>query len=68
MDRRIDILAVEPGKAPRPVAIPDTVEAAEAFLGGGAELGCFLPQRVMLISRWGRALRPTGVCQGMADV
>ena len=59
MDRRIDILVVEPGKAPRPVTMPDTVEAAEAFLGGGAELGCYLPQRVMLISREdGQGLAP----------
>jgi hypothetical protein len=31
MDRRIDILVVEPGKAPRPVTMPDTVEAGQSL-------------------------------------
>ena len=51
MEQKIDILVVEPGKAPYQAAIRNSVEAAEACLGGAAELGCFLPQRVMLISR-----------------
>ena len=65
MRNRINILAVEPGKAPRPVSLPDTVEAAEEFFGGSAELGCFLPQRVMLISREdGRGLAPNRCMPG----
>lgn len=52
MKQKIDILVVEPGKAPRPAALPDnTLEAVEAVLGGAAQVGCFLPQRVLLISR-----------------
>lgn len=52
MKQKMDILIVEPGKAPRPVALPDnTLEAVEAVLGGAAQVGCFLPQRVLLISR-----------------
>lgn len=52
MKQKMDILIVEPGKAPRPAALPDnTLEAVEAVLGGTAQVGCFLPQRVLLISR-----------------
>lgn len=52
MKQKMDILIVEPGKAPRPAALPDnTLEAVEAVLGGAAQVGCFLPQRVFLISR-----------------
>ncbi len=52
MKQKMDILVVEPGKAPRPAALPDnTLEAVEAVLGGAAQVGCFLPQRVLLISR-----------------
>ena len=52
MQQKMDIMIVEPGKAPRPAALPDnTLEAVEAVLGGAAQVGCFLPQRVLLISR-----------------
>ena len=52
MKQKMDILIVEPGKAQRPAALPDnTLEAVEAVLGGAAQVGCFLPQRVLLISR-----------------
>ena len=52
MKQKMDILIVEPGKAPRPRALPDnTLEAVEAVLGGAAQVGCFLPRRVLLISR-----------------
>ena len=52
MKQKMDILIGEPGKAPRPAALPDnTLEAVEAVLGGAAQVGCFLPQRVLLISR-----------------
>ena len=52
MKQQMDMLIVEPGKVPRPAALPDnTLEAVEAVLGGAAQVGCFLPQRVLLISR-----------------
>lgn len=52
MKQKIDILVVEPGKAPRPAALPgNTLEAVEAVLGGTAQIGCFLPQRVLMASR-----------------
>lgn len=51
MNKNIDILIVEPGKAPRPAQIPDTLEALEEALGGAVQVGCFLPQRVLLVSR-----------------
>ncbi len=51
MTREIDILVVEPGKAPRPAKVEDTLEAFQQIVGGPIEAGCFLPQRVMLIHR-----------------
>ena len=48
--RNINVLIVEPGKAPRPVAIPNTLEAVETAVGGITQMGCFLPKRVLLIS------------------
>lgn len=49
MTREIDILVVEPGKAPRPAKVEDTLEAFEKIVGGPIEIGRYLPQRVMLI-------------------
>ena len=49
MTREIDILVVEPGEAPRPVRVEDTLEAFQQIVGGPIEAGCYLPQRVMLV-------------------
>ncbi len=49
MTREIDILVVEPGKAPRSAKVEDTLEAFQQIVGGPIEAGCYLPQRVMLI-------------------
>ena len=49
MKREIDILVVEPGKAPRPVRVEDRLEVFQQIVGGPIEAGCYLPQRVMLI-------------------
>lgn len=51
MGQKIEILLVEPGKAPRPATVNSTLEEVEGMLGGPAQLGCFLPQRVVLVSR-----------------
>lgn len=51
MSKNMDILIVEPGRAPRPASIPDTLEAARKAVGGEIQVGCFMPQRVLLISR-----------------
>lgn len=51
MTQNMDILIVEPGKAPRPAVIPNTLESVETVLGGAVQVGCFLPQKVLLISR-----------------
>ncbi|WP_251496569.1 DUF3846 domain-containing protein [Otoolea muris] len=51
MTQNMDILIVEPGKAPRPAVIPNTLESVETVLGGAVQVGCFLPQRVLLFSR-----------------
>ena len=49
MAREIDILVVEPGKAPRPARVTDTLETFSEIVGGPIEAGCYLPQRVLLI-------------------
>lgn len=49
MTREIDILVVEPGKAPRPDRVADTLETFQKIVGGPIEAGCYLPQRVMLV-------------------
>lgn len=49
MDKTIDILVVEPGKAPRPARVEHTLENLQDIVGGQLEIGCFLPQRVLLI-------------------
>ena len=49
MTREIDILVVEPGEAPRPARVEDTLETFQQIVGGPIEAGCYLPQRVMLI-------------------
>lgn len=51
MTQNMDILIVEPGKAPRPATIKNTLESVETVLGGAIQVGCFLPQKVLLISR-----------------
>ena len=49
MTKEIDILVVEPGKAPRPARVEDTLETFQKIVNGPIEAGCYLPQRVMLI-------------------
>ena len=49
MANKIDILVVEPGVAPHPAQVEDTLEAFQQIVGGPIEAGCYLPQRVMLI-------------------
>ncbi len=51
MAQNMDVLIVEPGKAPRPAVIHNTLESVEAVLGGAVQVGCFLPQKVLLFSR-----------------
>lgn len=51
MTDMMDVLIVEPGKAPRPAQVPNTLEAMEGALGGTVQIGCFLPQRVLMASR-----------------
>lgn len=69
MDQRIEVLVVEPGKAPRLETVNNTLEAVEEALGGRAQLGCFLPQRVMLASRQDAAgLAPNRCLPGKKEV
>ena len=50
MANKIDILVVEPGKAPRPAKVTGTLETFAEIVGGPVEAGSYLPKRVMLIS------------------
>ena len=49
MDRKIDVLIVEPGQEPRLSTVVDDLEHLQQIVGGPIEAGCYLPQRVMLI-------------------
>ena len=49
MDRKINVLIVEPGKSPRLSTIADNLETLQQIVGGPIEAGSYLPQRVMLI-------------------
>lgn len=51
MSKQIEILIVEPGKPPHSMVVGNTLESMEQVLGGSVQIGCFLPQRVFLISR-----------------
>lgn len=51
MAKRINILVVEPGKAPRPARVKNTLQTFSEIVGGPVEVGCYLPQRVMLVYR-----------------
>lgn len=69
MDQRMEVLVVEPGKAPRLEMVQNTLEAVEEALGGRAQLGCFLPQRVMLVSRQdAEGLAPNRCMPGKKEV
>lgn len=49
MAKKINILVVEPGKAPRSARVRDSLETFQAIVGGPIEIGCYLPQQVMLV-------------------
>ncbi len=49
MAQEINILLVEPGKAPRQARVEGTLDAFEKVVGGPVEAGCYLPQRVLLV-------------------
>lgn len=51
MAKKINILVVEPGKAPRPARVKNTMHTFAQIIGGSVEVGCYLPQRVMMIYR-----------------
>ena len=55
----ITVLVVEPGKAPYLAQTENTVEAFEKIIGGTLDFGCFMPEKVMLISN------ANGAAQGM---
>ncbi len=56
--KEIDILLVEPGKAPRTERVGGTEEAFSATLNGPVDFGCYLPQRVIMVRREDKANLP----------
>ena len=46
----ITVLVVEPGKEPRMARTQNTVEAFEKIVGGPIDVGCFAPERVLMVS------------------
>ena len=49
MEHEINILVVEPGRPPRPARVDYSLETFSQLVGGELAMGCFLPQRVMLL-------------------
>ena len=49
MEHEINILVVEPGRPPRPARVRCSLETFSQIVGGEPAMGCFLPQRVMLV-------------------
>ena len=49
MTEKIDVLLMEPGKAPELIQAENTLDAFEQIIGAPADVGCYLPQRVMLV-------------------
>ena len=49
MEHEINILVVEPGRPPRPARVEYSLETLSQIVGGEPAMGCFLPQRVMLL-------------------
>lgn len=49
MEHEIDILVVEPGRPPRPARVAYSLDTFSQLVGGELSMGCFLPQRVMLL-------------------
>ena len=51
MTKQIDVLVVEPGQAPCLTKVENELEAFEKIIGAPVDVGCYLPQRVMLVCR-----------------
>ena len=51
MEEIIEVLVVEPGKRPVPERMENTLQAMKKRLGGSVQIGCFLPQKVIMVSR-----------------
>ena len=49
MDQQINVLIVEPGKKPRLSTVTGNLDTLQQIVGGVIEVGCYLPQRVMLV-------------------
>lgn len=65
MAKKIDVLVIEPGTAPRLARVEDTMEAFEEIVGGPVETGVFPSLRAILFyngaensREWGDPSRP----------
>ena len=51
MGKQIDVLLVEPGQTPRLLKTENELDAFEKMIGAPVDVGCYLPQRVVLVCR-----------------
>ena len=51
MAKQIDVLLVEPGQAPKLMQVENELDDFEKIIGAPVDVGCYLPQRVMLVCR-----------------
>lgn len=49
MNETITIMIVEPGKAPRPARVVNTLDNLQAIVGGKLEIACSLPEGSLLV-------------------
>jgi len=67
MSGEINVLLVEPGKAPCSVRVRNTERTFERLLGGRVDTGIILPQKVLLVFRengWQQGLIPNRLTLG----
>ncbi len=70
MSGEINVLLVEPGKAPCSVRVRNTERAFERLLGGRVDTGVILPQKVLLVFRengWQQGLVPNRLTPGRQE-
>ncbi len=70
MSREINVLLVEPGKAPCSVCVRNTEQAFERLLGGRIDTGVIMPQQVLMIFRenaWQQGLVPNRLTPGRRE-
>ena len=59
-ESNVRVLLVEPGAQPRPVTLPNTLEAAQKIVGGTIEVIDLEPGVCLVCSEEGKLMRPEG--------